>query len=75
MRQAKLTAKKIPENEPLTDDDKAWAEEKVSILKVALINAKQKLMDFDSDYEAQAQQHEQELSAVTKTWKGKKGEL
>jgi type I restriction enzyme M protein len=24
LRQAKLTAKKIPENEPLTDDDKAW---------------------------------------------------
>ena len=24
LRKAKLTAKKIPENEPLTDDDKAW---------------------------------------------------
>ena len=24
LRQAKLTARKIPENEPLTDDDKAW---------------------------------------------------
>ena len=59
-----------------TDEDRAaGAEEKLSALKAALINAKQKLMDFDSDSEALAQQHEQEIAAITETWKGKPGEL
>jgi type I restriction enzyme M protein len=61
---------------PATDEDRAaLAEEKLSGLKAALINAKQKLMDFDSNSEALAQQHEQEIAAITKTWKGKKGEM
>ena len=59
-----------------TDEDRAaLAEEKLSSLKAALINAKQRLMDFDSDSEALAQQHEQESAVITKTWKGTKGEL
>jgi type I restriction enzyme M protein len=59
-----------------TDEDRAaLAEEKLSSLKSALINAKQKLMDFDIDYQALAQQHEQEIAVIADTWKGKKGEL
>jgi type I restriction enzyme M protein len=59
-----------------TDEDRAaLAEEKLSSLKAVLINAKQKLMDFDSDSEALAQQHEQEIAVITKTWKAKKGDL
>jgi len=59
-----------------TDEDPtAMAEEKLRSLKAALINAKQKLMDFDSDSEALAQQHEQEIAAITESWKGKKSEL
>ncbi len=61
---------------PATDEDRAaLAEEKLSSLKAALINAKQKLMDFGSDFEALAQQHEQEIAVITETWKGTKGEL
>lgn len=61
---------------PATDEDRtAVAEEKLSTLKAALVNAKQKLMDFDSDCDALAQQHEQEIAVVTETWKGKKSEL
>jgi type I restriction enzyme M protein len=51
------------------------AEERLSGLKTALINAKQKLMDLDSDLEALAQKHDQEVAAITKTWKGTKGAL
>src|SRR5581483_6415596 len=58
-----------------TEDRIALAEEKVSGLKASLIKAKQKLMDFDSDYEALAQQHEQEIAVITETWKGKTHEL
>jgi type I restriction enzyme M protein len=50
-------------------------EEKLNRLKAALIKAKQKLMDLDSDSEALAQQHEQEIAVTTETWKGTKGEL
>jgi type I restriction enzyme M protein len=57
------------------EHDVELAEVKLSNLKAALIIAKQKLMDFDSDYEALAQQQEQEIAAIAKTWKGKKGEL
>jgi type I restriction enzyme M protein len=61
---------------PATGEDRtAMAEEKLSSLKAALINAKQKLMDFDSDSEALAQQHDQEIAAIAESWKGKKGEL
>jgi type I restriction enzyme M protein len=60
----------------LTEEDRAtMGEEKVRSLKAMLIEAKQKLMDLDSNSEALAQQHAQEIAAITETWKGKKGEL
>jgi type I restriction enzyme M protein len=57
------------------EDLAAAAEENLSGLKAALIKAKQKLIDLDSDAEALAHQQEQEIAAVTETWKGKKSEL
>ncbi len=51
------------------------AEEKLNGLKAALLNAKQKFMDIESDAEALAQQHEQEITAIAEHWTGKKGEL
>jgi type I restriction enzyme M protein len=66
----------LEEETPATEEDLvALAEERLSGLKVSLLNAKQKLIDFDSDAEALAQQNEQEINVVTKTWKGKKSEL
>lgn len=57
------------------EDRVALAEEKVSILKGTVLNAKQKLMDVDSDVEALAQQHEHEVSVIVAHWTGKKAEL
>ena len=51
-------------------DHVAAAEEKVNYLKAALVRAKQKLMDLESDVEALAQQHTQELKVVTAQWTG-----
>ena len=61
---------------PATDEERATvAEEKLSSLKANLLNAKQALMDFDSNSEGVSQKHDQEIAAITKTWKGKKHEL
>jgi type I restriction enzyme M protein len=58
------------------DEDLATvAEEKVSGLKAALIKAKQKLIDLDSDAQALAQKNKQEIDAILKTWKGTTSEL
>ena len=59
------------------DEDRvAAAEEQVSSLKAALLKAKQKLLDLESDAEALSQQQEQEIDVLTSTWDGeKKGEL
>lgn len=57
------------------EDRLAAAEEKLNGLKAALLNAKQKLMDLESDAEALAQQHEQEIAAIADHWASKKGEL
>ncbi len=43
--------------------------------QAALLSAKQKLIDFDSDAQALAQQGEQEIYVITQTWKGTKAEL
>lgn len=51
------------------------AEEKRDSLKAELIRVKQKLTDLDSNIEALQQQHRMELEAVTKQWKGAKGDL
>jgi type I restriction enzyme M protein len=57
------------------EDAAAIAEEKLSEIKAALVKAKQKLMDIESDSEALAQKHEQEVAVITNTWKGTKSEL
>lgn len=59
-----------------TDEDRvAAAEERLNSLKAALVLAKQKLMDLDSDAEALAQQRDQEIEALTTQWTGDKGGL
>lgn len=58
------------------DEDRvAAAEEKLDSLKTALLKAKQKLIDLDSDTEALAQKQEQELDALKTHWTGDKGAL
>lgn len=58
------------------DEDRiAAAEEKLNSLQAALLKAKQKLIDLDSDTEALAQKQEQELDALKKHWTGDKGAL
>ena len=56
-------------------DRLAIAEEKLNGLKSALVKAKQKLIDLESDVEALTQQHEKEMAAIAKHWADKKGEL
>lgn len=59
-----------------SDEDRtAMAEERLKTLKNTLLKAKQKLMDFDIDSEALAQQHEQEIAVITDTWKSDKSKL
>lgn len=57
------------------EDLAATAEEKLNGLKAALIKAKQKSIDLESDAEALVQKNEQEIDAIAKTWKGTKSEL
>ena len=60
----------------VSDEDRgALAEEKLNDLKGALVKAKQKLMDIESDAEALDQQHQQETEVITEQWKGSKGDL
>ncbi|MCA7981888.1 N-6 DNA methylase [Burkholderia cepacia] len=59
-----------------TDEDRVTvAQEKLESLQAALLGAKQKLIDLDSDAEALAQKHEQEIAAISDHWAGKKREL
>ena len=51
------------------------AEENFTALKAALIKAKQKLMDLDSDLEALEQKQAQELGFITERWRGDKASL
>jgi type I restriction enzyme M protein len=57
------------------EDRVAQSEDKINALKGALVTAKQKLMDLESDLEALEQQHEQEIEAITSQWEGTKKEL
>jgi type I restriction enzyme M protein len=58
------------------DEDRvAAAEERLNSLKAALVKAKQKLIDLDSDAEALAQQRDQEIDALTNQWTSDKGAL
>jgi type I restriction enzyme M protein len=58
------------------DEDRVTAaEEKLDDLKAALLKAKQRLIDLDSDTEALAQKQEQELDALKAHWTGDKSAL
>jgi type I restriction enzyme M protein len=64
------------ETAPAEEEDRlAAAEEKLSSLKAALVKSKQRLIDLESDAEALAQQHEQEIAVITKQWTGSKPDL
>jgi type I restriction enzyme M protein len=63
------------EKETGGEDQITLAEEKLSELKAALVRAKQRLMDLESDGEALAQKQEQELEALKTHWTGDKGAL
>lgn len=58
------------------DEDRvAAAEEKLESLQAALLKAKQRLIDLDSDAEALEQKQEQELDALKTHWTGEKSAL
>ena len=57
------------------EDRLAAAEEKLNGLKAALVKAKQKLMDLESDAEALVQQQAQEIEVISEQWTGSKGDL
>jgi type I restriction enzyme M protein len=58
------------------DGDQAEVgEEKLSSLRAALVNAKQKLMNLDSDEEALQQKQDQEIEIATAQWRGDKAAL
>lgn len=57
------------------EDCVAAAEEKLNSLQAALLKAKQKLIDLDSDAAALAQKQEQELAARKPHWTGDKSAL
>lgn len=59
-----------------TDEDRiAAAEEKLVSLRASLLQAKQKLMNLDSDAEALTQKLEQEIDALKTHWTGEKSAL
>jgi type I restriction enzyme M protein len=62
-------------DEVSAEDQVAHAEEKINALKRALVTAKQKLMDLESDLEAIEQQQEQEVAAIASQWQGTKKDL
>ncbi len=57
------------------EDKLAAAEEKLNGLKAALVKAKQKVMDLESDAEALVQQQAQEIEVISEQWTGSKGDL
>ncbi|MEA1049804.1 N-6 DNA methylase [Lamprobacter modestohalophilus] len=58
------------------DEDRVTlAEERLNNLKDALLKAKQRLMDLESDREALALRKDQEIDAISSSWSGEKGEL
>ena len=56
-------------------EDKLTSVEELNGLKVALVKAKQTLMDLESDVEALVQQHKQEIAAIIDQWTRSKGGL
>ena len=73
--QSDSTDDESEETETSGEDQITVAEEKVNELKAALVRAKQRLMDLESDGEALAQKQEQELDALRTHWTGDKGAL
>ena len=58
------------------DEDRvALAEERLNDLKAALLKAKQRLMDLESDREALEQMKDKEIDAMNLSWSGEKTEL
>jgi len=57
------------------EDRIAAAEEKLNSLQAALLKAKQKLIDLDSDLEALTLKQSQEIDAYTTQWGGEKSTL
>ena len=57
------------------EDRLVATEEKLNGLKTALLKAKQSLMNLDSDADALAQQHQQEIAVTSEQWPGTKGDL
>jgi type I restriction enzyme M protein len=53
----------------------ATAEEKLNDLKSALVTTTQKLMDLESEAEALAKLHEQEIAAIAEHWAGTRSDL
>ncbi len=70
-------SEEIDDNETsITNEDRLeLAEEKLNILKSALLKAKQKIMDLENDVEALKQQQTKEIAIVTEQWIGTKGDL
>ena len=65
----------IEEASATEEDLLVAAEEKLNDLKAALVKAKQKLLDLESDAEALVQLQAQEIEAITEQWTGTKGDL
>lgn len=62
--------------EPPSDEERiVEAEERVHTLRAALVRAKQKLIDLDSDLEALAQKKDLEVATLTSSWDGDHGLL
>jgi type I restriction enzyme M protein len=73
---AEKEAEEADEDELPADEDRvAQAEEKINTLKSALLNAKQRLMDLDSNFEALEQQQKTEIEVITEQWEGANGKL
>lgn len=64
------------ESSSSADEDRIeQAQQRLNNTKSALLNAKQKLTDLESDKEALKQKQNQEVAAITKSWRGSKGDL
>lgn len=63
-------------NAPVVEEDPlGTAEEKLSNLKNSLIDARQKLVEYEGSAETIMKHYGQEMAAVSELWKGKKSEL
>ncbi len=62
-------------SDDINEDPIALAEERLNDLKAALLKAKQRLIDLESDCEALEQRKDQEIAALNASWSGEKGEL